>query len=459
MFVLFIAPPVFATANSISIGQQVSLEDIRVLVHNQNRDIQNQLLRARSADLSVYSEHIEFDWKSSPFVSATSSSNDDALAAGLVFSRRYSNNIEFSTTPKVSERDGAYRGSLDAKVTIPLFKGFGKETAEDKLNIAKHNYQIEELEALQTIRTQLVEAIGYAYRVNLQIQIVKEQQRYKNTLEKQVKATLVKVKAKLANKIDVYRAEIALNNAKTALNSAQQQLVDTRERLNRILGLSGSVELIPVLPEMFDLPKLSDAELSLRAIDSSFTLAQEKAKVAEARRRVSVAQKNVKPQLDLVVSAGMSGHDNFSFSGEDSFTVSLQSDFEFGQRKEKSNFQQARIFQRQQDLQYEDEKEQVVVRAKKSRRELMSQNEKKMVAEDQIAESRSKHSLAVLRFTNGLATNFDVIEAEREVNAATLEHMLAISNFMGEVYRFMSLIGALQEKLPAREGINERFRP
>jgi outer membrane protein TolC len=66
-------------------------------------------------------------------------------------------------------------------------------------------------------------------------------------------------------------------------------------------------------------------------------------------------------------------------------------------------------------------------------------------SEKQIHEARGKRSLAEIKFNHGLADNFDVIEAETELQQARINLVATQIDYIVGRYRLRSALGTLVE--------------
>jgi outer membrane protein len=71
--------------------------------------------------------------------------------------------------------------------------------------------------------------------------------------------------------------------------------------------------------------------------------------------------------------------------------------------------------------------------------------ERMQIRKDQIHQARGKLALAKIKFSHGMADNFDLIEAETELQQARSNFLAAQIEYIVGVYRLRAAMGTLIE--------------
>jgi outer membrane protein TolC len=169
----------------------------------------------------------------------------------------------------------------------------------------------------------------------------------------------------------------------------------------------------------------------------------------ESRRRSRLAKQRILPDVRLRLGYSRYGQAMDSMGdlnmSEDTWRVMLTSSSDLMRTTEKINYQQSL---------YEVENARINVQT--TRDEIQKQVRREMAAlekaldriensEKQIHEARGKRSLAEIKFNHGLADNFDVIEAETELQQARINLVATQIDYIVGRYRLRSALGTLVE--------------
>jgi outer membrane protein TolC len=222
------------------------------------------------------------------------------------------------------------------------------------------------------------------------------------------------------SKLDVYRAELQASQAQESMVRAEASLDSELERFRTLLGLSPSDPLQPevlALPEDIAADDIEPVEvLTQRALENRLDLLETRDEVGDARRTASLAKQNLLPQLDLNLGVTQFGngttYGNAFHSADRRVNVYFSTSYALERSNESASKAVAELdvtsrerTLRQRQLDVESEVRSAVRELVRIRKSIELQRKGVEVAEQQ-------RRLATLRYQRGLASNFDVVDAE-----------------------------------------------
>jgi outer membrane protein TolC len=234
-----------------------------------------------------------------------------------------------------------------------------------------------------------------------------------------LRASEARLEAGLVSKLDVYRAELQASQAQESMVRAETSLDSELERFRTLLGLSPSD---PLQPEALVLPEdiADDVEpveiLTQRALENRLDLLETRDEVGDARRSASLAKQNLLPQLDLNLGVTQFGngttYGNAFHAADRRVNLFFSTSYPLERSNEGANKAVAQLdvtsrerTLRQRQLDVEGEVRAAVRELMRTRKSIELQRKGVEVAEQQ-------RRLATLRYQRGLASNFDVVDAE-----------------------------------------------
>lgn len=262
-----------------------------------------------------------------PFFPNTPAANiGDTASASAGFSKQFRSG--FVVEPSVSvvrTADNISRLTADAlalnrpiyavKVTIPLLKNAGRDVVGAAESIAISEVDATRLDLTQSV-SQTVSNVTMAYWNFLSAERVRaialdaevSSERRARDVDRLIQADRLPVSER-----DLLLADIASKRSNRI--SAEQAYIDARSNLGRAIGLSAE-ETAVLLPADTAYPSVTPdarevderlSELRRTALEFRRDLAASALRREQARIAVDATQKNLKPQLNLALSVGMSG--------------------------------------------------------------------------------------------------------------------------------------------------------
>lgn len=448
---------------SVQAKKVIGLQEAINLALERNR----QLLDARdsltSARYSLQSAQADFKIEISPstkvgFSGSSGRSTVEDLGLGLNFYKKLPWGTELSLTPNISRTDSQYGSSVEVGLAQPLLKGLGRKqamsgvySAQFGLRSSMRSLQLSEINTiLSTVRA--------VYDCIKQKEELRQNMASYDRLKSHRESLLAKARSGYGPAIDMYRVELELAQAENAVVQSQEALGDAYDSLKVLLDLPLDQEIDVKAPLEFSKISLSLSKALNIAFNHRIEIIQAFDEIKEARRLSEVAENDTWPQLNLVVKYGRLGYGTAlgsSFGLDDHYwTVSLISNTDFFRRREKLAYQQSLLNVRRAIRRYSLIKDGVTREVKNSVRMLRKAWRQIELRKNSIDNAKGKLELAKVKFRWGKASNFDLIEAEKELRQAQTDFIKAVTDYIVGTYEFRRAIGTLMDDSGYDEKLN-----
>ena len=310
-------------------------------------------------------------------------------------------------------------------LTQPLLRGFGPTATHFELVNSRRARESQE-RALELGRQRLAVQVASAfYQIvqQRQLRAVAEQSLERSEVLR--RASEARLEVGLVSKLDVFRAQLQAAQAEESMVRADAALDDALERFRVLLGLSPTD---PTEPDAVTLPESQDAApeplqaLVARALANRLEIEETRDLAGDARRSASLARQSLLPQLDLnlgLTRAGFGTTLGESFRGADrGFTFFVTTSYPLARAAAVAAKATAELEVAARDrtlaqrrLEIESEVRGAAREMERIRKSIDLQGKAVEVAEQQLR-------LATLRYQRGLASNFDVVDAEGNLTLA-----------------------------------------
>jgi outer membrane protein len=326
---------------------------------------------------------------------------------------------------------------LSLTLTQPLLRGFGPNATFFDLRNNRRARQAQERTFELTRQRVAVDVTRAFYQVVQQRMLLAVARQSFERSEGLEKASDARLEVGLVSKLDVFRAQLQSSQAQEAMIRSEAALQDALESFRFLLGLAPHDPLEPeevVLAEVLaDEPLEPLPVLVERALANRLDLQETRDQVDDARRNASLARQNLLPQLDLNVAVSQSGRGpafgEALRAGDRRTEVILTASYPLERSQDRAVAAVARLdvdargrALQQRELEVESEVRSAVRDLEQIRKSVQLQRKGVDVAEQQ-------HRLATLRYQRGLASNFDVVDAESNL-------VLARSTLVGLLTRY-----------------------
>jgi outer membrane protein TolC len=251
------------------------------------------------------------------------------------------------------------------------------------------------------------------------------------------KATEAKMKVDLATQLDVSRAEIQLSSQQRSLNQALQDLGSKEGNLKILLGLGSDEKVELTDPIIYqpseaiqdgDLPKF--IEIAMR---SRPDLRAEQVRVDDADRRLRIARRDYLPDVNFNVSKSVSnlgGLDDLSEGNKSTWATSLTLRYPLPFTPQRVNVDQKTVALQRGKRLLVERREGIIRDLKTDLNNVVRGQEQIEIVKREIESAEKKLKIANFRFDRGLASNFDIVDAENNLIQAKQNLTQTIVNYL-----------------------------
>jgi outer membrane protein len=432
----------------------LTLTDVINLALHANRSLISSSYGVENQRFSLDAAQSEFEWKLIPGADASATDDTSSIGAGVTVEKKFVPGMVASLNPKITRFSDdydtrEYSGEFGVSLTMPLLRGFGSEinlnsvrTAEYSLRTAHRSHYLVKVNIV-------LEAVSATYNIVEQRELVHLYQDQTESFQGHVVIAKTREKIGLATPIDVYRAEIRLKDAQDNLNRAHEALRSAGDRLKIVLATPLEQAIQVVAPLDYQPLDITLEKAVATALQNRVEIEQVDDQIEEARRASRVAKNNLLPQLDLVANYTRLGNDDqFSRSfnlNEDFWAINLTSTTDWSRTAEKAAYQQTLLAVKADKLNRWTRIDGIKREVRQNFDSLLKAAERMQIRNEQISQARGKLALAEIKFGHGMANNFDVIEAQTELETARVNLLAAkIEHIIGR-YRLRAAMGTLIE--------------
>ena len=450
-------------AKSIAPEQlQLDLETTINLALRRNRALGDSRDAVVMAGYTLVGAESEFELKITPAAGARISGysgedNYDSQELGMTVSKELTIGTRGYVTPLIIRRDSGieeYEAALDTFLVQPLLRGLSPEYNLAGVLAAEYGERTAARSLYLARVDTMLKAVRNVYEIIRLRDILRLNEEAAQRLEGYAAAARSKEKIGLASPIDVYRAEIQLNQALETLALTRQSYLDSIDRLKVLLTLSLETELKVTAPLDYRLVRVDEAEAVRTALFNRVEIDQARDNISEAERRARHARHGILPSLDLELSYRRFGENedfgrSFRFDRE-SWGVGLAAEGDLWRTREKAEYQRRLLSVRMEKRDLTFLRDTVQLEVLKEARDLKKAAQTIKIQREQIRQAEGKLELSRIKFRHGMADNFDLIESERELLRAQTRLLNAVTGYIVSTYRFKAALGTLIEKPPIR---------
>lgn len=416
-----------------------------------NRNIATSSRGLASQKLNMVSAWSNFDYKIVPGASlglgGGSSSTGNEFNVGLAVQKKFTAGTQVSVVPSVGKAGDSYRTNMGLVVQQPLFRGFGKDVNLDPVYSTEHGVKSSERGFYQTQVNTVLETVSAFLDAVRQKKTADSYETMGKRLSSHAEVARAKERVGLATPMDSYRAEIRLKDAESSMNQAWESFRDITDRLKMILTLPMDTEIDtqePSKPDSFDITLLKAIET---AMANRIEIEQALADLREQERKSLLMKHNILPELNLVLSYDQYGvNDQIIHStglDQNVVEVRLTSTTDLDRTTERVAYQQSLIQHQTLKVNLEVSKDDIERQVRKQWLALQETIKRIGLRQDQIRQAEGKLELAQVKFSHAMADNFDVIEAETELQRARIDLLSAEVEYALGLYQMQSAMGTL----------------
>ena len=430
-------------------GATVSLADAVALALEGNFGLRTQMDGVASAQFFEAASRARFHPKVTPSYAA--GPNTRAFAVEASQAVPWTNgSVSAAGVFRQTNPDDVHSSDLRLTVSQPLLRGFGQTVATFELRNSERATQAQrrtyEL-ARQRVAVDVAQAF---YQVARQRQLLEVARSSLDRSLGLMQASEERQKVGLASRLDVLRAELQAEQARDAAVSAEASLASALEQFRTLLGLSPGARVEPdtvSLPDdiPLDVPPLE--VLVSAAYANRLELHEARDRIDDSRRSLHVARRNLLPQVDVNVAFIQTGLDErfpaLSLDIDRRVDVFLTTSYPLERAADQASravaeldFVQRERTLRQRELELEGEVRAAVRELERTHKSIQVQRKRVEVADEQ-------QRLATLRYQRGLASNFDIVDAEANLVSARTSLVSLLADFQVDRYRLLRTTGEL----------------
>lgn len=424
---------------------------------NFNRQLLGTVESLTKAQYGMNLAESEFDVQITPnsrvgYVGGGHAGTGIAVGGGVDFSKKFTNGTQISLGPAIIKNPDHYHTELRALITQPLLRGLGSAYqlahvlgSQFVLRTAYRNLYTAQVQLMMRTIQSLYEIVKADKSMSL------NQESYQRVHQFHQAAKL-KEKIGLADALDVYRAELELQQAEDALKNAQERLQETEDIVRDLLALPLDACIKIDLPLVYTPLALQLEEVIELTLKNRIEIDQAQDQSRENRRLSCLAKQNLYPELNLVFNYSNCGRDEIFTRAcsirhrESKWGVGFTTSTNFDPAAERVAYEQSLLAivaaQRGED----QTKATLILEAKKTVRQLQRAYQRIHLQEEQIKTAKGELYLSKVKFDHGMADNFNVIQAEKSLRGAEQAYWSAlIEHIVGE-FQLLATVGLLIDK-------------
>jgi outer membrane protein TolC len=347
-----------------------------------------------------------------------------------------------------SELQNANASAVSVRVTQPLLRGFGRSTTEFDLENSRRNLQSSQRNLDLSRQRLAVDVVAAYYDIVRQSGLVDVAEKSLARNRELLRASEARLEVGLASKLDVFRAELQLSQAEDALIFRKEALELALDSFKFNLGLAPTevVALEMVEPD-YQPVEVDVDEMTKAALQQRIEMREESDRIRDAERALAVSKQNLLPQLDFNLRYDRRGLGNSFASSFDfvdnAFNVFLSTTYPLDRSSENASFAMGQIdlAARRRQMRLVEYNIANEVRAAARNLERIG---KSIVLQERNTEFAEKQMrLATLRYQRGLASNFDIIDAENNLIQARSNYVSLLSDYHVAQIELKRVVGSL----------------
>ncbi|MEO8360219.1 MAG: TolC family protein [Vicinamibacteria bacterium] len=380
----------------------------------------------RTADIQVLAARSEFFPKITPSFSRRENERSWSITGyqalpglgGALLAERTSRTFEGVQTPAFRLSDTSFMWSQ------PLLRGLGPNASLYGLRNARRVRQAQERNLILSKQRFMVDIARAYYQTVAQRELLSVARQSATRSEVLRRASEARLDVGLSNKLDVYRAQLSEAQAEQSAVQAEAALQSAIETFHLLLGkpLDDPIEPAPVTigsTPLDDLPPIETLVQTafLRRLD----LLEVKDQIDDARRTASLSRQNLLPDISLNLrfteqkSAGSAGPLVVTNRRWESF---FSASLPLERAADVAQLQLSNLDVTARERGYQQRRYEVEAEVRSTHRALTALFRSIETQEGAIDIADKQLQLANLRYQRGLASNFDVVDAEGNLIAA-----------------------------------------
>jgi len=428
-------------------------EAIKLALHA-NRSLKNSEYGVDSQEYALTATQSAFNWKYAPGTTAVMTEDSDSIGAGLTVAKKTTLGPSVSLSQELYKNEyhdfeNGWQAKFGVALTVPLLRGLGAEINLDSVHSAEYSLRsVQRSYDLAKINL-VVETVAAVYDVVEQGELVNLDQLQIDRFHGHAMMAKAKEKIGLSDPIDAYRAQIRLKDAQDSLSRSREALRNAGDRLKILLAVPLGTMMETTAPLTCPPLDVSVDEAVTTAVQNRIELTQAEDEIENVRRSSRLAKHNLKPQLDMVGRYNRTANDDPVDRSlrldEDFWSISLVSTTDWRRSVEKAEYQRSLLAVKSAELSRWAKVDSIKREVRQVFDSLLKAEERMQIRKEQINQAEGKLALAKTKFRHGMANNFNVIEAETELQEARTNLLSAKIDYIVGTYRLRAGMGTLIE--------------
>lgn len=314
----------------------------------------------------------------------------------------------------------------ELQVGMPLYNG----SVKGKIKQARYGLNEQDLTLEQTKQTIRYTATAAYYQILQDRNLIDVEQESVNTLQEHLDNVNAQYRVGTVAKSDVLASQVQLANAQQALVSAQNNYDIAVSTLNNVIGLPTDTVLDIRDQLKYTKYDLTQDDCTNYALDNRADGAAARYAVKVAEAGVDTAKAGYQPTVNAVASKTIAGDREFRKNQAESWTAGLQASwdvFDNGLTQASVNSANMALAKAKEAAAQTDDQIRLDVRTAY----LGLQAAEKNIQTTSVAVTRAEedYKIAQVRYSAGVGTNLDVMDANEKLTTARTNYYTALYNY------------------------------
>jgi outer membrane protein TolC len=415
-----------------------------------NRTILNELDNMSNAELSVLSSKADFMFKVSPNIFTNVYEEGKGYGGGLRLTKRLPFGSYISFNPYIKKSEGEFNSGVDILISQPLLKGLSKNYNLSGVYQSEFSFRTARRNLYMMRENVIILTISAVYNIIRQHKILGLRESSYNRLKGYAETAKIKQKKGFATALDVYRATIQLKQAETLLTTSRFQYLDARDNLKIILAIPLEYEIEVTAPLEYEFAKIDESTAISTALAKRVEIEQINDVIRDYERKMSYAKHNLLPNLDLELRYTSSGFGSSIIDSIEKNTGKVEMSFsgsgDITRTFEKVEYERSKVALRSAYRMLSLKRDEITREVKNAIRNMDRLEKNILIHKEQIHEAKGKMELARVKFSYGMANNFDLIESEAQYREAETNFISSIIDYIEGKYRLKAVMGILLDE-------------
>ncbi len=387
---------------------------------------------------------------------ATPTPSTDLYRAGLGLSKLFGIGTNVSVQPFYEFGGGNRASGVVAGISQPFLRGVAPVYVRSALDAARSQERVAGWSQIQSCLGTLVGVVGQLSALG---EIQERHRLFSESLlsmETKLTITEARERAGLASSLDVLRARIERTNLRDLVASVSEQLEDAVDGLRFTLRLPQGLPIRGLVGPK-DEPKRPEPGVET---SGRYDVRIASEALSEARRQVRVTRHAILPDLSGTFTMTYRNSEapevpaTLASPSGTTWALSVSTSGEIRRSAERAAYQDAldRVEVATRALIQTQERARDEIRSLGRLLERLHKQE--AIQREQIEQAASKLAIAEAKFRNGLASNFDFLEAESELRNAQVNLLAAQRDLVPAAYRLLNGMGLYDSWLKETHGVD-----